>query len=200
MTKEQEILIAAEEEFFRSGYDAASTAVIAKNAGVTHAMVNYYYRSKERIFLKLLDSSIEQLLERIKPLMKADGDFVELSSETALALYDFFLTKRKLPFLLLDLARTHPEFLRHYREAVATVCAESIRRHSAYLREQIQNGKVAECTVNDIFDTVISLALSPFLNMPMLENVLGLSPQQIEDYLAAHRAEMPRIIRSRYLR
>ena len=49
MTKEQEILNAAEEEFFRNGYDATSTAVIAKRAGVTHAMVNYYFRSKEEI-------------------------------------------------------------------------------------------------------------------------------------------------------
>lgn len=191
-------MLAAEEEFFRSGYDATSTAVIAKNAGVTHAMVNYYYRSKEKIFLKVLDSCIMELLERVKPLMKAGGDFVELASETALTLYDYFLTKRKFPFLLLDVARTHPEFLEHFRETVRTVCADSIRQHSDYLKEQILEGKVADCTVNDIFDTVMSLAIAPFLNMPMLENVLGLSREQVEDYLKAHRSEMTRIILTRY--
>ena len=49
MTKEEEILKAAEEEFFKNGYDATSTATIARNTGVTHAMVNYYFRTKERL-------------------------------------------------------------------------------------------------------------------------------------------------------
>lgn len=198
MTKEQEILLAAEGEFLKNGYDATSTAAIAKTAGVTHAMVNYYYRTKEQLFMKVLDGSTYELLEKIKLLMKADGDFVELAANTAATLYDTFLAKRRLPFLLLDIARTHPEFLSHYRESVGTVCAESIKRHSAYLGQQISEGKVAECTVNEVFDTVISLAIVPFLNFPMLENVLGMPEERIEAYLLSHREEMLRIIRARY--
>ncbi len=200
MTKEQEILLAAEDEFLRSGYDAASTAVIAKAAGVTHAMVNYYYRSKEQLFVKVLDGCVSELLEKIRLLMKSDGDFIELAAESAATLFDSFLAKRRLPFLLLDVARTHPEFLEHYRETFRAVCEASVRRHSAYLEQQIREGKVAPCSIGDIFDTVISLAIAPFLNAPMLENVLGLSGEGIESYLAAHRAEMDRIIRARYAR
>lgn len=133
MTKEQEILLAAEDEFLRSGYDAASTAVIAKAAGVTHAMVNYYFRSKEQLFIKVLDGCVDELLEKIRLLMKSDGDFIELASESAATLFDSFLAKRRLPFLLLDVARTHPEFLENYRETFRTACEASVRRHSAYL-------------------------------------------------------------------
>ncbi len=200
MTKEQEILLAAEKEFLRCGYDTTSTAVIAKNAGVTHAMVNYYYRSKEQLFMKVLDGCLQDLLERVKLLMRSDGDFVELAVGSADVLFDCFLAKRRLPFLLLDIARTHPAFLEHYRETFRTVCEESIKRHSAYLERQIREGKVTDCTVNDIFDTVISLAIAPFLNYPMLENVLGLSEDEIEAYLKAHRTEMCRVIRARYSR
>lgn len=198
MTKEQEILLAAENEFLKNGYDATSTSVIAKNAGVTHAMVNYYYRTKEQLFVKVLDRCTAELLERIKAIMKADGDFVELAANTAASLFDSFLEKRKLPFLLLDIARTHPEFLTHYREMVGTVCAESVRKHSSYLGEQILEGRVADCTILDVFDTVISLAIAPFLNVPMIENVLGLAEDRIDSYLNAHRAEMLRTIRARY--
>ena len=198
MTKEQEILLAAEEEFLRSGYDATSTAVIAKNVGVTHAMVNYYYRTKEQLFIKVLDRCTVELLEKIKSVMKADGDFVELAADTAASLFDSFMEKRKLPFLLLDIARTHPEFLTHYREKLANVCSDSIKRHSSYLGKSIAGGKVADCTIQDVFDTVISLAIAPFLNVPMLENVLGMSCGQVESYLSSHRDEMLRTIRARY--
>ena len=198
MTKEQEILLAAEDEFLKNGYDATSTAVIAKNAGVTHAMVNYYYRTKGQLFIKVLDRCTVELLEKIKSIMKADGDFVELAADTAASLFDSFMEKRKLPFLLLDIARTHPEFLTHYREMIGDVCYESISKHSAYLGKSIVEGKVAECTMQDVFDTVISLAIAPFLNVPMLENVLGMSNGRIDSYLSSHRAEMLRTIRARY--
>jgi AcrR family transcriptional regulator len=198
MTKEQQILLAAEEEFLKNGYDATSTAVIARKVGVTHAMVNYYYRNKKQLFLKVLDVCTVELLEKIKVLMRVDGNFVELAANTAAILFDSFLAKRRLPFLLLDVARTHPEFLEHYREVVGTVCAESIKRHSVYLEQQILEGKVADCTINDVFNTVMSLALAPFLNAPMLENVLGMSEEEIEAYLKAHRTEMLKIIYARY--
>ena len=52
--------------------------------------------------------------------------------------------------------------------------------------------------MQDVFDTVISLAIAPFLNVPMLENVLGMSNGRIDSYLSSHRAEMLRTIRARY--
>ena len=63
MTKEQEILSAASEEFFEKGYDGTSTAVIAQKAGVTHAMVNYYFRTKEQLFLRILDSAVYDFVQ-----------------------------------------------------------------------------------------------------------------------------------------
>ena len=44
-TTEEKILAAAEKEFLKKGFDAARTTSIAKDAGVTHAMLHYYFRS-----------------------------------------------------------------------------------------------------------------------------------------------------------
>ena len=80
MTKEQEILLAASEEFFEKGYDGTSTAVIARKAGVTHAMVNYYFRTKEQLFLKILDDMVYDFVQGLKPIMHGEGDFLRTSS------------------------------------------------------------------------------------------------------------------------
>lgn len=45
---EQAILQAAETEFLDKGFALAKTTEIAKQAGVTHAMLHYYYRTKEK--------------------------------------------------------------------------------------------------------------------------------------------------------
>lgn len=198
MTKEQEILNAAEEEFFRNGYDSTSTAVIAKRAGVTHAMVNYYYRTKEKLFIQILDNHVYELLRTLKPLMHADGDFVGVVTDAACAIFDKMREDRRLPYLISDISRTHPDFLLRYKDTVDTVCGDSIVMHALRLEKYIAEGIVAQCTMSDIYNTVLSLAIAPFLNLPLLENVVGRTPEQVDVYLDARRDEMIRILHSRY--
>ena len=47
---EDNILWAAEHEFLSKGYARTTTADIAKLSGVNHALLHYYYRSKENLF------------------------------------------------------------------------------------------------------------------------------------------------------
>lgn len=198
MTKEEEILSAAEDEFFRNGYDATSTATIAKRAGVTHAMVNYYFRTKEQLFVKIIDSHIYGFLESLKKVMTAEGSFIHVVEGAATALFDKINEDRKFPFIILDISRTHPEFLGRYRETVLTICRGSVERHAQRLAEQIRAGKVADCTMGSIYDTVLNLAAAPFLNIPFLENISGYDAQRIDRYLLSRREDMVKTIRKKY--
>lgn len=198
MTKEEEILSAAEEEFFRNGYDATSTAVIAKRAGVTHAMVNYYFRTKERLFIQILDNHVYGLLRSLKPLMHEDGDMVSVAIDAASVIFDKMDEDRTFPYLLSDISRTHPDFLLRYSEAFDTVCRDSIGMHNKRLERYQKEGLVAGCTMKDIYNTVIALATAPFLNLPLLKNVAGYSEERIKEYLLSRKEEMIRILRARY--
>lgn len=198
MTKEEQILAIAEEEFLDKGYDAASTAVIAHRAGVTHAMVNYYFRNKEKLFLTVMGKRMHELFEKVRSFMKSDGRMADVIVDAATTIFDSFNGCRKLPFLMLDVARTHPEFLMEHRTSAASVFSENLRDHSRRLAAQIESGAVSECDMGNIYDSVLSLASAPFLMIPILENVMGMSPEQVETYLSSHRAEMVRLLRARY--
>ena len=198
MTKEEEIINAAEEEFFRNGYDATSTAVIAKRAGVTHAMVNYYFRTKEKLFIQILDNHVYDMLRSLKPLMKEDADVIKVSIDAALTIFDKMNGTRRFPYLLSDIARMHPDFLLRYKDTVDTVCGDSIAMHAKRLEQHIASGDVADCTMNDIYNTVITLATAPFFSIPMLENVAGFTPERIDAFLEERKKEMARILKARY--
>lgn len=198
MTKEEEILKAAEEEFFANGYDACSTAVIAKRAGVTHAMVNYYFRTKEKLFIQILDNHVYELLGCLKPLMHTDGDVVRVATDAAAVIFDKMNEDRKFAYLISDISRTHPDFLLRYKETFDTVCKDSIRMHSERLEKCIADGHAAHCTMNDIYSSVITLAISPFLYLPLLENVAGMTPEMTDAFLASRKEEMIRILIARY--
>ena len=197
MTKEEEILAIAEEEFLDKGYDAASTAVIAHRAGMTHAMVNYYFRNKEKLFVTVMGRRMHELLGKMKSFMKDDGRLADVISDAALTIFDSFNSCRKLPFLILDIARTHPEFLLEHR-AAADALTDSFRAHAQRLSARVEAGDVLECSMGDIYDTIISLASAPFLMLPVMEKVMDMTSEQIESYLESHRAEMLRLLQARY--
>lgn len=198
MTKEEEILKAAEEEFFMNGYDATSTATIAKRAGVTHAMVNYYFRTKEKLFMQILDNHVYDLLRALKPIMQVDGNVARVAADAAVVIFDKMNEDRRFPYLLSDISRTHPDFLLRYRETFDTVCRSSLGMHVQRLEKGIADGNVQPCTMHDIYSTVATLATAPFMNLPILENVAQLSPDMIDRHLQERREEMVRIIRARY--
>lgn len=198
MTKEEEILQAAEEEFFRNGYEATSTDTIAKRAGVTHAMVNYYFRTKEKLFVQILDNHVYGLLQSLKPLMKADGNVAKVAIEAAKVIFDAFNADRLFPFLVVDTVRKHPDFLLRYRETVLSLCMGSMEMHKQRLKKCISDGVVRECTMDDIYYNVLTLSISPFLDIPMMEDIVGLSPERIDLFLAARREDMVKVLEARF--
>ena len=71
--------------------------------------------------------------------------------------------------------------------------------HAERLKKCIADGQVADCTMNDIYYTVLTLASAPFLDIPLLENVAGLSPDRIDLFLASRRDDMVRILQARFM-
>src|SRR5450432_288394 len=66
--KKDYILDVAERVFSDLGFDGASTRVISGEAGVNMAMLNYYFGSKEGLFLAVFErkiSSFQTLLQNI---------------------------------------------------------------------------------------------------------------------------------------
>ena len=193
MTIEEKILAAAEEEFYRSGFDAASTARIAKNVGVTHAMVNYYYRTKELLFLRILDSHVDRALTVLREVMREHGGMEETLLQAASAMFMVFNEDRTFPFLLLDVSRSHPEYLARYRDKLLASAKGVLEGHAGRLKESLPDGNVT-----GLFESVLTLAYAPFLHVPFLKNVAGYGEQEIDDYLRRRKEEMLALLMKRY--
>ena len=193
MAIEDKILAAAEEEFYRSGFDATSTSRIAKSVGVTHAMVNYYFRTKEQLFLRILDSHVDKALAVIRGIMRGHGGMEETFTRTAAALFGLFNEDRSFPFLLLDASRSHPEYLARYRESLLASAKVILEGHAGRLKDSIREGNAT-----GLFENVLTLAYTPFLHIPFLANVAGYSEQEVDDYLQRRKAEMLILLSKRY--
>ncbi len=75
---EQLILEAAEAEFLDKGYHNTKTTVIAEKAGVTHAMLHYYFRTKENLFNVVFQNKLAHMADLFGPKFNVKAPFEEV--------------------------------------------------------------------------------------------------------------------------
>lgn len=59
------------------GYAALSVREIAKDAGVNHALISYYFGTKDRLVIAVLDEANRRLLQRQREMYAAPGRFAD---------------------------------------------------------------------------------------------------------------------------
>jgi len=75
------ILDAAFRQLATKGYASLSMREIAKDAGVNHALINYYFRSKDQLVIAVLDEANRQLLQRQQKMYEGPSTFAEKWAE-----------------------------------------------------------------------------------------------------------------------
>lgn len=187
---EQAIMDAAEDIFLEKGYLLATTVKIAEKAGVTHAMLHYYYRTKEQIFIRVLDKNFAELFESMRSVMTLDAPFWEIMEGGITLFFDFLSGHRKLVILLYDVARQNPQLLAKYRAGMMKILMKISESHKEKFREEIVSGNIRKVSYEDLFFEIMFMLFSTFLVVPVLQNVLMMDENSIEDFLKKRKGEI----------
>ncbi len=95
----ERILEAARGEFSRRGRGATSVHAIAQRAGVTAAMINYYFGGKRKLYDTLVEEAQARLHARLNAALGGGGE--GLAPRLAGAYFDFLAEERTMQRLLL---------------------------------------------------------------------------------------------------
>lgn len=195
--KENEILEAAEKLFAEKGFKGATTTLIAAEAGVTHAMLHYYFRTKDQIFLKVLDTYTEEIRQNLKSIMVSeinDTDFMRKVIEIS---FDFFNEHSGQMALFFEVCKERPELIKDYVDKLGKHIDPIIRSHQEKVSKAVAGGQIKKITFIDLIIDIISVcAITPFLS-PLLNNVLDLSEEQKKVFLEARKHEAVELIANR---
>jgi AcrR family transcriptional regulator len=74
---EEALVDAAERLLVSVGHAGITTRLVAKEAGVNHGLVHYYFGSMENLLLRVLERFTAQLIERQRAMYAADVPFIE---------------------------------------------------------------------------------------------------------------------------
>lgn len=180
---EARILAAAESVFAETGFSGATTAEIAKRAGVPKANLHYYFKTKTDLY--------RQVLQAILELWLGTGDLIKPDSDPAEALSHYIAAK-------IDLAQQRPLASRvfaneiiHGAPQIADFLQEELRdwvdRKSEVIEGWISAGKMQRIDPRHLFFMIWANTQTYADFAVQIAAVLGREALTPEDYQLAAR-------------
>ena len=188
--KEQQILVAAEQEFLAKGYDGARTTSIAQAAGVTHAMLHYYFRTKEQLFERIVDEKFETISHSMFAIM---GDpslpIVERIKGGIEAHFDFVAQNPLLPRFVINEIISRPERYDVLYKRAGAIIDNVYRGLQSEINRSAERGEIERVDIKMLFISIMSLNIFTFLAYPFMEPLMGELMVNRERFLAERKAE-----------
>ena len=180
-SKKELILKAAELEFLANGYEATKTTQIAKRAGVTHAMLHYYYQSKENLFNKIFENKIEILKAPVVALAQnKDIDLRDRIREIIELHFDFLKTHPNLPHFLINEMRSNPQLIKILREKVGDTLGETFATIQSEIDEYVAKDIMKPISAFDLFLDIVSLNVFTFISLPIFRHIADSDEKELQ--------------------
>lgn len=162
MTTEEKIKQAATKLFIEKGFSATKTRDIAAEAGINLALLNYYFRSKEKLFDVVMEESLQLFLLGLEEILN-DVNTVLKDKIAGITLHYIELLKSHpdLPLFILTEVRANPSRL----EASLNV-KEMLTDSNFYKQLEATTHKNIE-PMHFIMN-ILGLLVFPFVSSPVL--------------------------------
>jgi len=158
---EEKIIEAARKVFTLKGYAATRTRDIAKEAGLNLALLNYYFRSKEKLFEIVMAEKVGQLFGIIAPVVNNEATLLEEKVAFIADAYIRILSQNPgLPLFVLSEIRNNPEHFGN-RVQAGKLLTESV------LVKQLKEKKPDMNPLHFILN-ILSMCIFPFIAQPVL--------------------------------
>lgn len=197
-TKEQAILAAAEQEFLSKGFDGARTTSIASAAGVTHAMLHYYFRTKEQLFERILDEKLRLMGESVLAAFgQPNLPLQERLRDAIGSHFDFIARNPDLPRFIVNEVFSRPDRYETMRARIREIADTLMRDMQRELDALAARGEAEPLDVRMLMLDIISLNVFPFIAYPLIEPILGSFSNDRARFFELRKAENVEVITRR---
>ena len=198
---EQEILDTATELFLERGFDGTSTTDIAKKAGCNQALVHYYFRTKENLFLRIFKKNIETFLSFANNYMY-NGDFMHFLEKGIESYFEILKANRNLPLFLIKEFAMNEDRRIFFRENFVN---NELRRSVYYkfdkiVKQEVEKGTIRPIETLNLLLDVLSLCAFTFISLPMYTTWLEKDDSEVDDFIESRKNEVITLIKNGLIR
>lgn len=192
------ILEAARNEFLEKGFDGARTTSIAKNAGVTHAMLHYYFKTKEQLFTGIFDDFIHQVVGNMTELFNdSEKPFIQQVEDAVSLHFNFIKDNPQIPLFVIREISTHPERIELIKDSVSSTIGAFFDTVQKGINQARSNGEICEIDAINLLLDVLSLNAFTFLARPIIFAAFSSSTIDDSSFLELRKQEILKTIKKR---
>lgn len=186
---EEKIKEAARTVFHKKGYVATRTRDIAEEAGINLALLNYYFRSKEKLFTIIMVETLSGFLQHLTVVLNDATTSLDQKIELIVSNYINFLSENPgIPLFIMSEVRNNPETLLE-RLTVKTkiLNSEFIKQYQA----EVDAGNVTEPNPLQFLMNVLGLVVFPFVAQPMLQGLGNMNDETFKLLMQQRKQSIP---------
>ncbi len=187
---EERIKKAARVIFHKKGFAATRTRDIAEEAGINLALLNYYFRSKERLFNLIMFDTLSQFMQSLIGVFNNEDTTLWEKVEIFVFNYiDLLLVEPGIPlFIMSELRHGNPQEL-FTRLNTQDILTQSVLAQQ--YQEAVQKGEVKDLPMIQLLINIMGLSVFPFVASPMIKLIGNLNEDQFKDLMLERKKLIP---------
>jgi AcrR family transcriptional regulator len=186
---EQKIKAAAKIVFHKKGFAAARTRDIAEEAGMNLALLNYYFRSKEKLFQLIMFEAVTGFMQNMAVVFNDEKTSfdrkVELMAENYI---NFCMKDPEAPLFVISEIRSHgAEILERMPAAKMILQSVFIKQFRVFA----EKSKISEPNPLHFLMNLMGMIIFPFIGSPMIKKVGKLTDSQFNKLMQERKKLIP---------
>ena len=194
ISTEERIKAAARKVFHQKGFAGTRTRDIAEEAGINHAMLNYYFRSKEKLFEMVMMETMAQFFKGVNLMLNDENTSLDEKIDLIVSNYvDLLLKEPELPTFILNEVRPNPQAFVEQNPIKEALTHSVLTRQYA---EAVARGEITEPNLMQAILNVIGLVIFPFIAKPILTSIVNIPEEQYKALMLQRKTLIPQWIKA----
>jgi AcrR family transcriptional regulator len=185
---EERIKEAARKLFTLKGFAATRTRDIAEEAGINLALLNYYFRSKQKLFDLVMLENFQQFIKGITVnFLDETLSFDQRIERIVVAYVDMLTRLPDLPMFILNEIRGNPS------KIAAKLNTEIAPMRQNMFKQLIASNEAGKTNLEPFhfIANLIGLTVFPFVGRPILQRVTEVTDEQFRLYMEDRKRLVP---------
>lgn len=194
ISTEERIKATARKVFHQKGFAGTRTRDIAEEAGINHAMLNYYFRSKEKLFEMVMMETMAQFFKGVNLMLNDESTSLDEKIDLIVSNYvDLLLKEPELPTFILNEVRPNPQAFVEQNPIKEALTHSVLTRQYA---EAVARGEITEPNLMQAILNVIGLVIFPFIAKPILTSIINIPEEQYKVLMLQRKTLIPQWIKA----
>jgi AcrR family transcriptional regulator len=165
---EQILLASAEKLFIEKGFDGAKTTEIARLAGVNHALLHYYFRTKENLFNCVFERVAAQILDLVSIAFEGEAPFFEKLKKAIEFHFDCLVERINLPMFILHEIIQKPERKAYFLNLVYPSVRRIMTKMHSDMKREVKKGTIRPVKAYNLLLNIAALNVFSFIGAEIL--------------------------------